>query len=104
MLFSAPSQKNERYTHTLHTINRFINHIFFIMMNLRKPTTQLAKGTFFSLLLTTCAFTACNNEEAFDMPGAGKLSINVGVNHPTSRSRITDATLPDGDTGAIGVI
>ena len=59
----------------------------------------------FSLLLGACAvFTACNNEESFDMPGAGKLSINVGVNHSTSRSLIAAATLPDGDAGAIGVM
>ena len=38
------------------------------------------------------------------MPDAGKLSINVGVNHSTSRALITDATLPDGDAGAIGVM
>ena len=56
-----------------------------------------------AILLAT-ALTACNNEESFDMPDAGKLSINVGVNHPTSRSLITAATLPDGDTGAIGVM
>ena len=48
--------------------------------------------------------TACNNEESFDMPDAGKLSINVGLNHSTSRALITAATLPDGDAGAIGVM
>ena len=37
------------------------------------------------------------------MPDSGKLSINVGVNQPDSRALITDATLPDGDAGAIGV-
>ena len=70
-----------------------------------EPAARIAKGTFFSLMLVSlAALTACNNEESFDMPDAGKLSINVGVNHPTSRALITDATLPDGDAGAIGVM
>ena len=61
----------------------------------RKPVTQSAKGTFFSLLLATCAaFSACNDEtESLSM--TNRLKLSFGINRPDTRAIFTDATLPD---------
>ena len=88
-------------------MSNLCNHFFGVKSKNTHPVGTLRaalKTTSLACILATTALTACNNEESFNMPDAGKLSINVAVNHPTSRSLITAATLPDGDEGAIGVM
>ena len=64
-------------------------------MKFRKTATLSAKGTFLSLLLTTCAaFTACNDETE-NLSFANGLKLSFGVNQPDTRAIFTDATLPD---------
>ena len=65
---------------------------------------NLSNSASLCAILATTALTACNNEESFDAVNTSKLSINVGVNQSNSRALITDAALPDGDAGAIGVM
>ena len=57
--------------------------------------TPTAKGTFLSLLLTTCAaFTACNNEvENISQESKAALQLKVGVNQPTSRAIVEGKAL-----------
>ena len=59
--------------------------------------TRKAKGTFLSLLLTTCAaFTACSNEvENTVEEGTAPLSLNVSVAEQDSRAIVEGTTLPD---------
>ena len=70
-----------------------------------KPVTKAAKGTFFSLLLTTCAaFTACNNEvENTVEEGTTPLSLNVLVAEQGSRAIVEGTTLPDASLMGVAI-
>ena len=58
--------------------------------------TRTAKGTFLSLLLTTCAaFTACTEKEDFNVDN-NKLQVTFGVNSHGSRAINRETSLPDG--------
>ena len=59
-----------------------------------------------SLLLGACTiFTACTDDnDNLIVDGHAKLSVNVGLNQTGSRALIIEATLPDGEEGAIGVM
>ena len=62
-----------------------------------KPVTQSAKGTFLSLLLTTCAaFTACTNEvENTVNEDSVPLGLEVNVQGTETRAIVEGTTLPD---------
>ena len=56
-----------------------------------------AKGTFLSLVLTTCAaFTACTEKEDFNLNANNKLLVNFAVNGHNSRTINRETSLPDG--------
>lgn len=62
-----------------------------------KPVTKSVKGTFFSLLLTTCAaFTACTEKEDINLDNNNKLQVTFGVNSHGSRAINREISLPDG--------
>ena len=67
--------------------------------------TRTAKGTFLSLLLTTCAaFTACTNEvENTVEEGTTPLSLNVLVAEQGSRAIVEDTTLPDASLMGVAI-
>ena len=65
--------------------------------NFMNPVTSFAKGTFLSLLLTTCAaFTACTEKEDFNVDNNNKLQVTFGVNGHDSRAIYRETSLPDG--------
>ena len=68
--------------------------------------TRTAKGTFLSLLLTTCAaFTACNNEvENISQESRAALQLKVGVNQPTSRAIVEGKALPNESQIGVSVV
>ena len=62
-----------------------------------KPVTKAAKGTFLSLMLTTCAaFTACTEKEDINWDTNNKLQVTFGVNGHGSRAINRETSLPDG--------
>ena len=68
--------------------------------------TRAAKGTFISLLLSTCAaFTACTYEaENICKESKTTLQLKVGVNQPASRALIEGKTLPNGSQLGVSVV
>ena len=68
--------------------------------------TPTAKGTFLSLLLTTCAaFTACTNEvENISQESKAALQLKVGVNQPTSRAIVEGKALPNESQIGVSVV
>ena len=68
--------------------------------------TRTAKGTFLSLLLTTCAaLTACMDEvENISQESRTALQLNVGVNQPTSRAIVEGKVLPNESQIGVSVV
>ena len=85
-------------------MKRIFNSTTNLILNVGASLSGVRRAAGLACIIAATALTACNNEEFFDMTDTGKLSINVGFNQPASRTRITDATLPDGEAGAIGVM
>ena len=72
----------------------------------QRYATRMAKGTFLSLLLTTCAaFTACTDEvENISQESRAALQLSVGVNQPTSRAIVEGKALPNESQIGVSVV
>ena len=78
---------------------------YFSGVKFRKTATQSAKGTFFSLLLATCAaFSACNDEVEYIVYPGKALTLEVKTAGIESRGLIESATLPDGHSIGVSLV